>query len=152
MAEVDVFAKNLHDSLEARNLTDIVDVVFVSDHGMTDTSHPEPIFIDDILGEEGMAAIEHRDGWPSMGLRLKPQSNMTKFLDTVLAASARNPEKFNVYTHDTMPERYHFSHNERIAPIYIIPRIGYVLTTHAEGTDGLSKGVGALFLCFVYGV
>ena len=152
MAEVDVFAKNLHDSLEARNLTDIVDVVFVSDHGMTDTSHPEPIFIDDILGEEGMAAIEHRDGWPSMGLRLKPQSNMTKFLDTALAASARNPEKFNVYTHDTMPERYHFSHNERIAPIYIIPRIGYVLTTHAEGTDGLSKGVGALFLCFVYGV
>lgn len=152
MAEVDLFAKNLHDSLEARNLTDIVDVVFVSDHGMTDTSHPEHIFIDDILGKDGMAAIEHRDGWPSMGLRLKPQSNMTKFLDTVLAASARNPEKFDVYTHDTMPERYHFSHNERIAPIYVIPRIGYVLTTHAEGTDGINKGVGVLFLSASYTV
>ena len=33
--------------IEARNLTDIVDIVFVSDHGMTDTSHPELIFIDD---------------------------------------------------------------------------------------------------------
>ena len=150
MAEVDLFSKNLHDSLEARNLTDIVDVVFVSDHGMTDTSHPEHIFMDDILGEEGMAAIEHSDGWPSMGLRFKPQSNATKFLDALLAASARNPEKFDVYTHDTMPERYHFSLNERIAPIYVVPRIGYVLTTHAEGFNGLVKGVGVLFLLASY--
>lgn len=46
-----------------RNLTDIVDVVFVSDHGMTDTGHPELLYIDDILGEEGWQAVEHEDGW-----------------------------------------------------------------------------------------
>ena len=46
----------------ARNLTDIVDVVFVSDHGMTDTSHPELLYIDDILGDEGLQAVEHEDG------------------------------------------------------------------------------------------
>ena len=45
-----------------RNLTDIVDVVFVSDHGMTDTGHPELLYIDDILGEEGWQAVEHEDG------------------------------------------------------------------------------------------
>jgi predicted AlkP superfamily pyrophosphatase or phosphodiesterase len=45
-----------------RNLTDIVDVVFVSDHGMTDTRHPELLYIDDILGEEGWQAVEHEDG------------------------------------------------------------------------------------------
>ena len=44
-----------------RNLTDIVDVVFVSDHGMTDTSHPEWIYMDDILGD-GFKALEHVDG------------------------------------------------------------------------------------------
>lgn len=59
--QVDVFAKDLHDSLEARNLTDIVDVVFVSDHGMTDTSDPEMIYVDDIL-EEGFEMIDHVDG------------------------------------------------------------------------------------------
>jgi predicted AlkP superfamily pyrophosphatase or phosphodiesterase len=36
-------------------------VVFVSDHGMTDTSHPEFIYIDDILGE-GFKELEHVDG------------------------------------------------------------------------------------------
>jgi len=49
--------------LLTRNLNDIVDVVFVSDHGMTDTGHPELLYIDDILGEDGWQAVEHEDGW-----------------------------------------------------------------------------------------
>ena len=52
----------MHLELVARNLTDIVDVIFVSDHGMTDTSHPELVYMDDILGEEGYSYIEHEDG------------------------------------------------------------------------------------------
>ena len=45
-----------------RNLTDIVDIVFVSDHGMTDTENPKLVYIDDILGVEGWQAVEHLDG------------------------------------------------------------------------------------------
>lgn len=62
MVYVDTFAKDLHTQLEARNLTEIVDVIFVSDHGMTDTSHPELVYLDDILGKKGYADIEHEDG------------------------------------------------------------------------------------------
>lgn len=61
LEQVDRFAKDLQESLEARNLTEIVDVVFVSDHGMTDTSHPELLYMDDILGD-GFKEIEHQDG------------------------------------------------------------------------------------------
>jgi predicted AlkP superfamily pyrophosphatase or phosphodiesterase len=61
LQQVDTFAKDLQESLEARNLTSIVDVVFVSDHGMTDTSHPELLYLDDILGD-GFPMIEHQDG------------------------------------------------------------------------------------------
>lgn len=123
-----------------RNLTDIVDVVFVSDHGMTDTSHPEHIYIDDILGD-GYDAIEHEDGWPAMGLRFAPTANVSHNLDLLRSAAAASKGTFDVYTHETMPQRYHFAHNERIAPIYVVPKIGYVLTTHAEGDVGMSKGV-----------
>ena len=59
---VDTFVRDLHTALVARNLTDIVDIVFVSDHGMTDTSHPELLYLDDMLGEEGLAHVEHADG------------------------------------------------------------------------------------------
>jgi len=33
-----------------------------------------------------------------------------------------------------------FSNNDRIAPIYVVPNIGYILTTRAEGNTGNSKG------------
>jgi len=137
---VDAFARNLHNALLDRNLAEIVDVVFVSDHGMTDTSRPEHIYIDDILGEEGWRAVEHEDGWPSMGLHFNPSANTSHYLDVLLAAAADNSEKFNVYTPQTMPERYHFAHSARIAPIYVVPNMGYVLTTREAGDVGLTKG------------
>jgi predicted AlkP superfamily pyrophosphatase or phosphodiesterase len=163
LGEVDQFAADLHIELAHRNLSDIVDVVFVSDHGMTDTSHPELLYIDDILGE-GYGEIEHEDGmllfsfaaqldhstpftcdfaigWPSMGLRFHPKANASHYLSVLLSSAQKNAEKFDVYTHDTMPQRYHFSNHKRIAPIYIVPKIGYALTTRLENGTGMSKGV-----------
>ncbi|KZT67252.1 nucleotide pyrophosphatase [Daedalea quercina L-15889] len=137
--QVDAFAKDLHDALEARNLTEIFDVVFVSDHGMTDTSDPEWIHVDDILGD-GFSMIEHDDGWPSMGLRFKPEADTDKYLRVLLNASEASGGKFHVYTHETMPERWHFADNYRIAPIYIVPKMGYALTNHVENGSGMSKG------------
>lgn len=69
-------------------------------------------------------------------------------MNVLLAAADANPEKFDVFTHETMPERYHFSNSERIAPIYVVPRIGYVLTTQKEGDVGISKGVSARYPLF----
>ncbi|KAF7980584.1 hypothetical protein HWV62_37336, partial [Athelia sp. TMB] len=136
---VDVFAKDLHNSLAERNLTDIVDIVFVSDHGMTDMTHLEMIYIDDILGGEAFHSIEHIDGWPCMGLRFSPSSNVTRNVEVLHRAAELGGNKFAVYTHETMPDAYHFVDNERIAPVYLVPKIGYVLTDHARGND-MTKG------------
>lgn len=76
-----------------------------------------------------------------MGLRFNEHANASHYLDLLQTAAASNPDKFNVYTHETMPERYHFAYNDRIAPIYIVPKIGYVLTTREEGDVGMTKGV-----------
>jgi hypothetical protein len=35
---------------------------------MADTRHPEHLYIDDILGEEGWQAVEHEDGWTLLTL------------------------------------------------------------------------------------
>jgi hypothetical protein len=76
-----------------------------------------------------------------MGLHFNPSANTSYYLDVLLTAAAHNSEKFNVYTPETMPERYHFARNARIASIYVVPNLGYVLTTHKEGKVVLSKGV-----------
>lgn len=146
-----------------------MDIIFVSDHGMTDTSHPTLIYMDDILGPEGISAIEHEDGWPAMGLRFAKDANVDEYLEKLQKASeeldygyggdkggedgrtGKKPvgrKRFSVYTAETMPKRYHFSaaHSERIAPVYVVPEMDYVLTTRAEGDVGMSKGVSPLSL------
>jgi hypothetical protein len=65
-------------------------------------------------------------------------------VDVLLQAANANPKKFDVFTHETMPERYHFSNNKRIAPIYIVPKVGYALTNHNDGDDGMNKGVSSI--------
>jgi len=138
---VDLFARNLHNALKARNLTEIVDIVFVGDHGMADTSRPEWVYIDDYLGKQALDFIDHEDGWPSMGLRFAPEANSTAYLKLLLEVAKKNGEKFDVDTHETMPERYRFSNNPRIAPIYIVPKYGYALTMRGRDESGMSKGV-----------
>jgi len=39
-----------------------------------------------------------------------------------------------------IPERFHFSNNERIAPIWIVPRLGHAVTTKEMG-ESMSIGV-----------
>ena len=79
-----------------------------------------------------------------MGLRFSPEVDSTYYLNVLLEAAAASGGKFDVYTHETMPNRYHFAnqvHHQRIAPIYVVPKIGYVLTDRIENGTGLSKGV-----------
>ena len=40
-----------------------------------------------------------------------------------------------------MPPRYHFSATERIAPIWVVPKLGYALTSKKLGENGMSIGV-----------
>lgn len=71
-----------------------------------------------------------------MGLRFNSKANETRYMSALLKAADENAEKFGVFTHETMPQQYHFSHNERIAPVYVIPKIGYTLTNRkVEGSD-----------------
>jgi predicted AlkP superfamily pyrophosphatase or phosphodiesterase len=46
--------------LEERNLTDVVNVVVVSDHGMATTSEDRIIQLEDLVDP---ALVEHTDGW-----------------------------------------------------------------------------------------
>ncbi|WWD05374.1 hypothetical protein V865_003448 [Kwoniella europaea PYCC6329] len=118
--------------LEVRNLDEIVNVVIVSDHGMAETSNDRIIYLDDILGEQGVDAIEHKDGWPSVGLRFKDGADTQYYLDILLDAAESSNGTFALYTHETMPERWHFNHGHRIAPIYVVPTIGWAITDHHE--------------------
>ena len=161
---VDGYIGQLKEGLQARNLTGIVNLIVLSDHGMTSTANERLIFVDDILGEEGYDAIEHRDGWPCVGLRFKEGTDTAPLLDQLLVAAEQSNGAFAVYTRATMPDRWHFNKTDRIAPIYVVPHLGWALTDHHEyevihegdyrprgnhGYDNIHPDMQAIF--FTYG-
>lgn len=140
ISNVDTMLDQLFQGLEARNLTDIVNVVIVSDHGMATTDVTRLIQLDDIID---MSLIEHSDGWPLYGLRPKNPADLQSLYDRLHEHSTKNPG-FDVYLRDKdMPERYHFSKNERIAPLWIVPKTGWAIVTMEEFdvTEGIEKGL-----------
>lgn len=145
LRHMDQFARSLKSILRERNLLDIVDVVIVSDHGMTDTHNERLVFLDDILGPEGFAGIERNEGWPSAGLRFKDSVNKTDMLDRLERASCQSTGGFNVYTADTMPDEWHYTGHERIADIYVVPHVGWAISDRHDfhvtmGGDYVPKG------------
>ncbi|EJT98619.1 Phosphodiest-domain-containing protein [Dacryopinax primogenitus] len=134
LKDVDVFARDLHAGLKARNLDQIVSVIFVSDHGMTSTSNIRLVYLDDILGPDLVSRIAHEDGWPNVGLRFPSEVNTSHVLELLESASLRTNSGFGVFTPDTMPEKWHFRAdvNERIAPIFVAPHLGWAITNHHE--------------------
>jgi len=138
--EVDTMLEQIFQGLDARNLTSIVNVVVVSDHGMATTDTNRLIQLEDIIDT---SLIEHTDGWPLYGLRPKDPADLQGLYDTLAVESAKNPN-FEVYLKDkNMPERYHFSNNDRIAPLWVVPKTGWAIVTKEEFNvaEGKEKGL-----------
>ncbi|KZO93653.1 Phosphodiest-domain-containing protein [Calocera viscosa TUFC12733] len=134
LKDVDEFARDLHAGLKARNLDEIVSVIFVSDHGMTSTSNIRLVYLDDILGPDLVSQIEHEDGWPNVGLRFPNTVNTSQVLELLETASLQSNGAFHAYTAETMPDKWHFRSdvNERIAPIFLAPALGWAITNHHD--------------------
>ncbi|KAI9701991.1 MAG: ectonucleotide pyrophosphatase phosphodiesterase [Candelina mexicana] len=139
---VDDMLASLFDGLEHRNLTQIVNTIVVSDHGMATTSTDRLIQLDDLID---ISLVEHIDGWPLYGLRPKDPADLQGLYDR-LAAKAKSNPNFDVYLRDkNMPARYHFSNNVRIAPLWIVPKTGWAIVTKEEFDVKSQKEQGAVY-------
>ncbi|KAI1764441.1 ectonucleotide pyrophosphatase/phosphodiesterase family member 3 [Hypoxylon sp. FL1150] len=129
ISQVDTMLDELFHGLEKRNLTSIVNVIIVSDHGMATTDVSRMIQIEDLIDID---KVEHLDGWPLVGIRPKKPDDLQLLYEQAAEKGKSNPN-FEVYLRDKdMPERYHFSNNKRIAPLWIIPKTGWAIVPRDE--------------------
>jgi predicted AlkP superfamily pyrophosphatase or phosphodiesterase len=139
---VDNMLAGVFRGLQERNLTNIVNVVVVSDHGMATTSIERLVQLEDLVD---ISDLEHIDGWPLYGLRPKLPEDLDRLHRQIKEKTADNPN-LEVYLRDKdMPERYHFSKNDRIAPLWIVPKAGWAVVTKEEFDVEKGKKEGLVY-------
>ncbi|EGE09593.1 type I phosphodiesterase/nucleotide pyrophosphatase [Trichophyton equinum CBS 127.97] len=144
ISRVDKMLASILQGLESRNLTNVVNIVVVSDHGMATTSVDRLVQLEDLVD---LNLVERIDGWPLRGLVPKRKEDIQ-----LLYEQAKNHTAFmgfddylEIYTRETMPERYHFSKNDRIAPLWIIPKAGWAIVERPDFDVKLAQKEGKAY-------
>ncbi|PYH78857.1 nucleotide pyrophosphatase family protein [Aspergillus uvarum CBS 121591] len=139
IAKVDSMLASLLTGLQDRNLTEIVNVVIVSDHGMASTATERLVQLEDLIDLSLVARI---DGWPLRGLRPKRPEDLTVLQNQLESVASNFSHALEVYTRENMPERYHFQNNDRIAPLWVIPKAGWAIVERPDfdAQQALEKG------------
>ncbi|XP_025835549.1 ectonucleotide pyrophosphatase/phosphodiesterase family member 5-like [Agrilus planipennis] len=120
--------------LEENNLTEKVNLIFLSDHGMDSVSPPH--FIDitqylephtyDIAGSSPVLHILPHEGYEEA-----IYENLTEF--------SKKQGHFSVFKKDDLLTRWHFKNNPRTPPIFLLADDGYGFQDLAISAEYLSK-------------
>lgn len=149
IAHVDSLVGALVDGLAARRLTERVNLVVVSDHGMTEVDSTRVIRLDEYVD---LADMEVVDWMPVTAVTPKPGK-----LASVYNALRRVPH-LQVYHKDSVPERFHYRANSRITPLVLLADEGWTISSSerlrlsgppvgaTHGYDNMLPSMGALFL------
>ena len=129
IARADKMVGGIMAGLKSRNLTDVVNLVVVSDHGMATTSNERLVQLEDLID---LSLVAHLDGWPSRGIRPKRLEDLEILREQLENAAPQYEHAVEIYTKDSMPKRYHFSNNDRIAPLWVIPKTGWAIVERPE--------------------
>ncbi|KAJ2516863.1 hypothetical protein H4217_004319 [Coemansia sp. RSA 1939] len=114
--------------IERRNLTGIVNLMVVSDHGMAEShSGDNAIYIDDIID---VSKLRGTYCWPLGGLQVRDEADVPQIYAKLKTASVGQP--WTVYLRDEIPARFHYTFASRIAPIFIVPEPPFYVTTRAN--------------------
>lgn len=111
----------LNDGLRKLEMSDSVNVVFVSDHGMTEISTERAINIEEMLSE-----FKYEIGGTKTFMMLEPSSSD---FDGVLKILKANENHYKVYLKNDVPEYFHFSHHPFIYSIVLVADMGWSLVT-----------------------
>ncbi|KAL5338879.1 alkaline-phosphatase-like protein [Aspergillus crustosus] len=129
ISQADNMLADLFSGLQQRNLTDVVNIVVVSDHGMATTSTERLVQLDDLID---LDLTSHIDGWPLRGIRPKRPEDLKTLEDQLALVASKYSDAIEIYKRENMPDRYHFKNNDRIAPLWVIPKTGWAIVERPD--------------------
>ncbi|KAH1002636.1 hypothetical protein HUJ04_008705 [Dendroctonus ponderosae] len=117
----------LHEQLHAHGLSDLVNVIHVSDHGMTAVTPPRFINITQYMQNgtyEWAGASPAIQITPHQG---EDEQRHEQEIYSGLKAASRQNGHFGVYNKSEYLERWHYKNNSRSPPILVLADVGYAL-------------------------
>jgi ectonucleotide pyrophosphatase/phosphodiesterase family member 5 len=108
-----------------------VNVIILSDHGMTEISEDRIINIENLLAE-----YKCRLGDEGPTMMVYPQKEQ---IHEVYNTLKKNEKNFHVYYREQIPSYYNFSDHPFISPIYLIAEKGWSLVTNRTRKDSYSS-------------
>lgn len=120
---VDGVFGRLLDGLEQRGLTEAVNVIVVSDHGMTDIDPKRVIVLDELVELEADEVFDQ-------GAILQIFTSGTARTEELYKALSGRHEHLSVYRRQDVPERFHVDH-PRLPDILGVPDVGWEVVTRA---------------------
>ncbi|HOI30694.1 MAG TPA: ectonucleotide pyrophosphatase/phosphodiesterase [Melioribacteraceae bacterium] len=114
----------LFDKLTDINMRDSVNIIIVSDHGMTDISKERTINIEKIL--EGMNC-KFFDNGPFMTVDVTKDN-----IEEVYQLLKKNENRYKVYKKKEMPEYFHYKNHPFIGELLLIADMGWAVITNRQ--------------------
>lgn len=122
--------------IEARNASTFVNIIVVSDHGMTYTSNERLIYLEDLLGESLYPQMQSWDGWPNVGLRFANATIQDQALKRLKEAEEDGKGRYTIADRDELVDLWKWEMTpavkERVAELWILPEVGWSVTTRSE--------------------
>ncbi|MDZ7758471.1 alkaline phosphatase family protein [Rhodohalobacter sp.] len=125
--EMDTLLGYFMEKMDEVGLSEELNMILVSDHGMAEQSEEKVIFLDEIINLDDVDMVD----WSPVAM-IRPNAGKT---DEIYNALKENEENYRVYLKDEMPERFHFSNHYRIPEIIMIADISYSITTRENFED-----------------
>jgi predicted AlkP superfamily pyrophosphatase or phosphodiesterase len=145
-ARADSAVGRLMNGLRERGLYDRVNVIVVSDHGMSQLSPDRVVYLDDVVDTTSIQITSL-----SPDLSITPRDGDAP----ALLARIRRLPHVSAWLRADVPERLHYNEGRRITPVVAVADDGWTISTHgsthamlggAHGYDNASSSMHALFI------
>jgi len=122
LENVDKQLVDLLNGIKSRQLEDKVNIMVVSDHGMTSLSREKVVFLDDYIDMEDVLIVDN-----SPVVAIRPDHGKT---EAVYQQLKDVHPHMQVYRKEEVPDKYHYNDHKFIQPIIGILDLGWSATTH----------------------
>jgi len=133
LGRVDDALGRLMRGIEQRGLTDAINIVVVSDHGMAETSRQRVIVVDDLVPVSDGEIVDIN---PTLGVWPRPGKE-----ETVYRRLAAAHPRLTVYRREETPPHWHFREHERVPPIIGVADEGWSVLRRATVIETFALSV-----------